>query len=368
EFRVAADWSVTTPSWRPDVFGAVDVIEEIARIRGLDVIPAVSVTKDASIAKSAETPRGAKSRKCRTALAASGLQECVTYSFMKEDLAEIFGANDHQNAPRLKLLNAISVDLTQMRPSILPNLIEAASRNADKGLYNTAFFEVGPIFYGTDLNEQPVVASGIRMGAVGARHWSGPAVSRAVDAYDAKADVLRALEACGGVIASVQVSRDAPRWYHPGRSGTLRMGNTVIAHFGEIHPAVLNQMKITAPVVGFELFIENVPEQKRKGTAKSLLELSPFQPVSRDFAFLADANIDADAFVKTIKAADRNVISAVEIFDIYTGKGIDTGKKSVAIAVTLQPKDHTLTEAEIDGISQKIVALVEQKTGAVLRS
>ena len=255
-----------------------------------------------------------------------------------------------------------------MRPSTIPNLIEAAGKNADKGLGNAALFEVGPIFYGTDLAEQPIVATGIRVGAMGDKHWSGAAASRVVDAYDAKADALAALAACGGPSGGVQVSRDAPRWYHPGRSGALRMGANVIAYFGEIHPAILDGMKVDGPVVGFELFLENIPEQKKKGTAKPLLEFSPFQPVARDFAFLADAKVDADSFIKAIKSVDRNLITVVDIFDIYAGKGIEPGKKSVAISVTLQPRERTLTDAEIEGISQKIIAVVEQKTGAALRS
>ena len=365
-FTVKGD-SIVTPTWRPDVFGQADLVEEVARIRGYDAIPPVSVVKDGAVAKVAETVRGAKVRKCRAALAAAGLQECVTWSFMPDELADQFGANDHQQAQRLKLMNPISTELAQMRPSILPNLIQAAGKNADKGLYNAALFEVGPIFYGTDLAEQPYVASGIRMTANGDKHWSGTEASRPVDAFDAKADAIAAIAACGGPSSGVQVSRDAPRWYHPGRSGTLRMGANVIAYFGEIHPAILDSMKITGPVVGFEMFLENIPAAKKKGTALPLLELSPFQPVSRDFAFLADASVEADAFVKSIKSVERNLITNVEIFDIYTGKGIEPGKKSVAIAVTIQPKDHTLTEAEIEGLSQRIVTTVTQKTGAALR-
>ncbi len=366
-FSVSNDWAVTTPSWRPDIFGVEDLIEEIARIRGYQAIAPVSVTKDQAVAKSAETPRGAKMRKARISLASSGLQECVTWSFMEEDLAYKFGANDKQQAARLKLLNPISSELAQMRPSILPNLIEAASRNADRGHPNAALFEVGPVFFGADLAEQPVVACGVRAGTMSTKHWSSAEASRAVDVYDAKADVLRTIEACGGPAGNLQVTRDAPSYFHPGRSGSLRLGANVIAHFGEIHPSLLDHMKVSDPVVGFELFIENLPEQKKKGTALPLVDLPPFQPVSRDFAFLVDAGVDADSFVRAITSVDRNLVVKVETFDIYTGKGIEPGKKSVAIAVTLQPRDHTLTDAEIDGISQKIIAVVEQKTGATLR-
>lgn len=366
-FAVDASWNVTPPSWRPDVFGQADLVEEVARIRGFAAIPAVSVTKDGAVAKVAESARGQKVRKARNALAASGLQECVTWSFMAEDLAHQFGANDAQQASRLKLMNPISSELVQMRPSILPNLVEAAQRNADRGYANAALFEVGPVFKGVGANEQPVVAAGVRTGTMAPKHWSGPATSRPVDAYDAKADALRAIEAAGGPAGNLQVSRDAPSYYHPGRSGSLRLGANVVAYFGEVHPALLDGMKADGPVVGFEVFVENIPEAKKKGTALPLVELSPFQPISRDFAFLADAGVEADAFVKAIKSVDRTLIGAVEIFDIYAGKGIEPGKKSVAISVVIQPKAATLTDAEIEGLTQKIIAAVTQKTGAVLR-
>lgn len=366
-FVVDSNWNVTTPSWRPDVFGVPDLIEEVARMKGLAAIPAVSVMKDQIVAKSAETPRGQKMRKTRNALASQGLQECVTWSFMAENLASKFGAND-ASAARLKLVNAISTELVQMRPSILPNLIEASQRNADRGFHNAALFEVGPIFKDVKPDAQPMVAAGIRFGAMGDKHWSGANAARAVDVYDAKADAQRAIEAAGGPSGNLQVSRDAPSYYHPGRSGALRLGANVIGYFGEIHPALLDEMKVSVPVVGFEVFIENIPEPKKKGTSLPLVELSPFQPISRDFAFLADAGVEADSFVKAIKSVDRNLIGNVEIFDIYAGKGIEPGKKSVAISVTIQPKTATLTDAEIEGISKKIIDMVTQKTGAVLRA
>lgn len=366
-FVVANDWSVTSPSWRPDILGTADLVEEVARIKGFSAIPVISVLKDGAVSKPAETPRGEKMRKARNALASAGLQECITWSFMEENLAHQFGANDMQNAARLKLVNAISSELTQMRPSILPNLIEAAQKNTDRGYSNAALFEIGPVFKDVKPSAQPVVASGIRYGAMGDKHWSGANAARAVDAYDAKADALLAIEAAGGPAGNLQVTRDAPSYYHPGRSGALRLGANIIATFGEIHPRILDEMKISSPVVGFEVFLENIPEPKKKGTALPLVELSPFQPISRDFAFLADASVDADSFVKAIKSVDRNLISTVEIFDIYAGKGIEPGKKSVAIAVTIQPRSATLTDAEIEGISKKIIDTVTQKTGATLR-
>lgn len=367
-FSVAHDWAVTSPSWRPDILGTADLVEEVARIKGFAAIPAISVLKDGAVAKPAETARGQKMRKTRNALASIGLQECITWSFMDENLAYQFGANDMQNAQRLKLVNAISSELTQMRPSILPNLIEAAQKNNDRGYPNVALFEVGPVFKDVAPSTQPVVAAGIRYGAMGDKHWSGATASRNVDAFDAKADAFKAIEAAGGPSGNIQVSRDAPSYYHPGRSGALRLGASVIGYFGEIHPALLDTMKVSAPVVGFEVFIENIPEPKKKGTALPLVQLSSFQPISRDFAFLADEKTEADAFVKAIKSVDRNLITTVDIFDIYAGKGIETGKKSVAIAVTIQPKSATLTEAEIEGLTKKIIDIVTQKTGAILRA
>ena len=370
-FQIAeqgALWSVTPPSWRPDIEGRADLVEEIARINGFDKIPSTSVLKDGSVAKAAETPRGARMRKVRGALASHGLQECITWSFMSSDMARRFGANDKQSVA-LKLTNPISADLDQMRPSILPNLIQAAQRNTDRGHPNAALFEVGPVFFGTDIKDQPMVATGIRTGSSGDRHWSGPEASRKVDAYDAKADALETLAACGLAAQGAQVTREAPSWYHPGRSGAIKLGNAVVAYFGELHPAILKALDMKDTAVGFEVFIESVPEQKKKaGTAFPLVQLSSFMPVRRDFAFIVDQSTDADAITRTVRLADREMITDVSVFDVYAGKGIEAGKKSVAIAVTLQPKDRTLTEADIEGISKKIVDAVAAKTGASLRS
>lgn len=362
-------WSVTPPSWRPDIEGRADLVEEVARINGFDKIPSTSVMKEGAVAKSAETPRLSRMRKVRGALASHGLQECITWSFMSSDMAERFGSNDRQNANALRLTNPISADLDQMRPSILPNLVQAAQRNTDRGHPNAALFEIGPIFYGTDLKEQPMVATGIRAGSTGERHWSGPQAHRSVDAYDAKADALQTLAACGLAAQGAQVTREAPAWYHPGRSGAIKLGNNVVAYFGELHPGVLKALDMKDTVVGFEVFIESVPEPKKKnGTAFSLVELSQFMPVRRDFAFIVDQSTDADLIVRTTRLVDRELIADVVIFDVYAGKGIEPGKKSIAIAVTLQPKERTLTDADIEGISKKIIEAVAAKTGATLRA
>lgn len=284
---------------------------------------------------------------------------------MPSSLASKFGGG----AANLRLVNPISADLDQMRPSILPNLVEAAQRNENKGLGGSALFEVGPAFFGTDLQDQKMMASGIRSGANGPRHWSGAEASRNTDTFDAKADALRVLEACGTPANNVQITRDAPGYYHPGRSGALKLGPTVLGYFGELHPSILKDMDTKSAVAGFEVFIEALTEPKKKGNATALppLKLAELQPISRDFAFLADKHVDADAFVKTIKLVDRELITDVSVFDIYTGKGVEDGKKSVALSVTLQPKKQTLTDAEIESLSKKIVDAVTTKTGASLR-
>lgn len=355
-------WQVTPPSWRGDIEGSADIVEEIIRVYGFDKIPAVSVLAD-GVTRAAETANGNAARRARTALAARGLHECVTWSFMHHDHAVLFGGNDNA----LRLSNPISADWDQMRPSALPNLLQAAQRNADRGHGDAALFEVGPVFTGVKPSNQKNVAAGIRHAHVGARHWSGAHNARAVDVWDAKGDVIAVLESFGMNAGSAQLTREAPVWYHPGRSGALRQGPNVIAYFGELHPGTLAALKIDGPAVGFEVFLDAIPANKKKGTAKPALTLSPLQPVSRDFAFIVDQGVEADALVKNIKLVDRNLIEAVDVFDVYVGKGVDAGKKSVALSVTLQPVEKTLTDAEIEGLAKKIVDTVVAKTGAVLR-
>ncbi len=358
---------IEPPSWRGDVEGKADLVEEVARIHGFDELPETSLPALSVITQSAETTPRTRARQARAALAARGMNECVTWSFMREDWAAMFGANDYQAAAALKIKNPISAELSQMRPTPLPNLIEAAGRNADKGYADSALFEVGPTFHTAKADGQPLMATGMRKGAKGPRHWSGNEASRPVDAFDAKADAIAALEAIGAPAATIQITRDAPDYYHPGRSGALRLGKNVLAQFGEIHPAVLEEMGIKGPVVGFEIFLDNVPEARKATKARKLLELSSFQPVNRDFAFIVDETIEAGAIIRAAGAADKKLIAAIEIFDVYQGKGVDEGKKSVALNVTLQPTGATLTDEDIDGVSKKIIDSVAAKTGGVLR-
>ncbi len=351
------------PSWRADVQGKADLVEEVIRVIGFDSIPTLPVHADGAVSGAAETENCARSRKARSALAARGLYECVTWSFMDAETARLFGSNDN---PALALTNPISSELTQMRPSILPNLIRAAQKNMDRGYANAALFEVGPAFQSAKVDGQATVAAGIRHVAVGTRHWEGAQAHRAVDAMDAKADAMAALAAAGAPVGNLQVSRDAPDYYHPGRSGSLRLGKNVLAYFGEMHPGVLEDMDVKGPVAAFEAFLNNTPEMKKKTTGKPLLVLSPFQPVNRDFAFLVDDAVEAENIIRAARSPDK-MIERVEIFDVYKGKGVEEGKKSIAVNVTIQPKDKTLSDAEIEGISKKIVEAVIAKCGAALR-
>jgi phenylalanyl-tRNA synthetase beta chain len=348
------------PSWRGDVQGEADLVEEVLRVNGYDAIPAVPLPRMTTLTQSALTPQQKARELVRRGLAGRGLDEAVTWSFMDGRDASWFG---FQNSG-LKLLNPIASDLDTMRPSVLPNLIRAAGRNAARGLPDAALFEIGPVYRDATETGQQMVASGVRSGQSGPRHWAQP--PRPVDAFDAKADAIAALDVAGAPVANLVVSTDAPDWYHPGRSGCLRLGPTVLAHFGELHPAVLAALAVDGPVVGFEVFLDAVPQPKKKpGTAKPLLKLAAFQPVVRDFAFVVAEDVPADRITKAAKGADRALIADVALFDVYRGAGLGEGRKSLALAVTLQPVEATLTDEAIEAVGKKIVAAVEKQGGTL---
>ncbi|MGB0684452.1 MAG: phenylalanine--tRNA ligase subunit beta [Magnetovibrionaceae bacterium] len=355
--------SVSIPTWRNDIVGEACLVEEVIRIHGLDKIPAVSLPTETALPKPALSAEQRRRSDVRRLLATRGLVEAVTYSFLPTLQAEQFGGGDE---PR-KLANPISSDLDSLRPSLLPNLITAAARNADRGQPNGALFELGPQFDGGLPGEQQVVCAGIRSGQTGPRHWD--ARPRNVDAFDAKSDALAALEALGAPVASLQVVAEAPSWYHPGRSGSLKMGpKTVLATFGEAHPGVLKTLDAKGPVAAFEIFPEALPKPKpKKSAAKPLLKLDPLQPVERDFAFVLDAGVAAEDVVRSAKGADKNLIADVRIFDLFEGESLGEGKKSLAITVVLQPKEQTLTDADLEALGAKVVAAVEKRTGGTLR-
>jgi phenylalanyl-tRNA synthetase beta chain len=355
-------FAVEPPSWRADIEGDADLVEEILRLRGFDEIPVVPLTRDSVLPKPALSPAQRRVSLVRRTLASRGLVEAVTFSFLPAAQAKLFGGGSEA----LTLANPISADLDQMRPSILPNLLAAAQRNADRGFPNGALFEIGP-FYKDDTPEgQIATATGLRTGSSGVKRWDDP--GRAVDALIAKADALAALSAAGVASESLQVTADAPAWYHPGRSGILRQGNKPLAQFGELNPGVLAAMSIAGPAVGFEVFLDAVPAPRvRGGRARPLLVLSPFQPVERDFAFVLDESVAAETLLGAARGVDKKLIAEVRLFDVYRGKGVDPGRKSLAITVVLQPVEATLTDDAIEAFSQKLIAAVEKATNGTLR-
>jgi phenylalanyl-tRNA synthetase beta chain len=359
---------VAVPSWRPDVQGKADIVEEVVRIVGVDRVPLTPFPRSETQRKPVLTPIQLRTRKAKRALAARNLVEAVTWSFIAKPQAELFGGGK----PELALANPIAADLSDMRPSLIPGLVAAAQKNADRGFPDAALFEVGQIFRGDQPSDQFTAAAGIRRAlakpsGIG-RHWSKR--DGEVDAFDAKADALTVLTAAGAAPAALQVVPGGPPWFHPGRSGTIQIGpQNVLGYFGELHPNALEALDAEGPLVAFEVILERIPEPKAKPTrAKSALDLSQFQPVERDFAFVVERNVKAADIVRAAQSTDRKLISGVTVFDVYEGPGIEAGKKSIAIAVTLQPRDKTMTDAEIDALAAKIVAEVGKRTGGVLRA
>ncbi len=357
-----AAFQVFVPSWRRDLEGEADLVEEVLRLTGFDAIPAVSLPRDTGLPRPAVTAGQRRAGLIRRALAGRGMVEAVTWSFLADKDARLFGGGN----PRLRLVNPISADLDMMRPSALPNLILAAGRNAARGFSDAALFEIGPAFADDTADGQSLVAAGIRAGASGPRNWA--AKPRVVDAFDAKADVLAALASAGTALGTVQVAPGAPPWFHPGRSATLTLqGGAVLGHFGEIHPKVLTGLDVAGPVSGFELLLDAIPLPKKK-PGRALLRPSPYQAVERDFAFVVDETVAAESVVRAAQSADRSLITDVTVFDLYAGKGIAAGKKSLAVSVRLEPSDRTLTDDEIEAVTKRIVANVEKATGGTLRS
>lgn len=354
-------WTASVPSWRPDIVGEADLVEEVTRVFGFDRIPTTSLPPASTMSRPVRDPLQRRTPQARRALAARGMNEAVTWSFLPLKKAERFGGGGAD----VRLLNSIDATLDTMRPSILPNLIDAASRNEARGLSDPALFEVGPQYKDATPQGQRTVAAGIRHNMAVPRNWAGPA--RTVDAFDAKADALAVLAAIGAP-DTLSSQAGAPNWYHPGRSGALKLGDRVMAYFGELHPEIVAAADLKGPVAAFEVFLDAPPLPKAKATkARSKLVLSTFQPLERDFAFLVDAGVEAEKLVRAARNADKVMITAARVFDLYAGKGVPEGKKSLAIAVTLQPVERTLTDAEIEAVSDKIVAAVAKATGAVLR-
>jgi phenylalanyl-tRNA synthetase beta chain len=358
--EAAGGASCAPPSWRPDIQGEADLVEEIVRIHGLDNIPFAPMDRRSAIAKPVLSPLQRRMLAARRTLAARGYNEAVTWAFLPEAHARLFGGGQ----PELKLANPISSELSDMRPSLLPNLIAAAGRNMARGFGDLMLFEVGQAYAGDTPEQETLRAGGIRRGQAVSRNWLGQA--RAVDAFDAKADALAVLEAAGAAVHTVQIVSGAPPWFHPGRSGTIQMGpQNKLAWFGEIHPRVLSAMDVKGPLVAFEVILNAIPASKAKGLARPALVASDLNPLTRDFAFVADAAVESDRLVKAARNADKALIADVSVFDVFP---LENGKRSLAIEVTLQPREKTLTDEEIEAVSAKIVSAVHKATGAVLRT
>jgi phenylalanyl-tRNA synthetase beta chain len=358
---------IAIPSWRTDVQGKADIVEEIVRIVGVDKVPMTPFERGEAPRKPVLTPLQNRTRRAKRALAARGMVEAVTYSFITRPAAELFGGGQAE----LVLANPIAADLSDMRPSLLAGLVAAAQANINRGYPDVALFEVGQVFRGDKPENQLVAAAGVRHGYASSsglgRNWSG---SASADAMDAKADAFAALAAAGAPMQALQIVPGGPAWLHPGQSGTIQIGpQNVLGYFGELHPRALETLGADGPMIAFEVILERIPEGKQKPTrAKPLLDLSTFQPVSRDFAFIVDRSVKAGDIVRSAQNVDKKLITGVTVFDVYEGKGIDPDKKSIAIAVTIQPREKTLTDQEIDAVAAKVVAEVTKRTGGTLRA
>ncbi len=366
---LASPVKVSPPSWRADIEGKADIVEEIVRIAGLDRVPATPLPRlAATVAAPVLTLLQKRTRAAKRELAARGLVEAVTWSFIGRDEARHFGGGDK----RLVLANPIAADFAEMRPSLLPGLVKAARKNADRGIPDVALFEVGQVFVTDEPDGQRIAAAAVRRGTARAegsgRHWDGAAAP--VDAFAAKADAAALLTALGIPAGGLQIVPGGPSWYHPGRSATLQFGpKTIIGAFGELHPKTLQGLDAKGPVVAFEIVLDLLPPPKLRPTRmKPKLVLPEFQPVTRDFAFVVDRDVAAADIMRTAQGADRALVADVSVFDVFEGPAIGEGRKSVAIAVTLQPTQKTLTDTEIDAVSAKIVEAVTSRTGGVLRS
>ena len=357
---------VTTPSWRPDIHGSADLVEEVIRIVGLDNVPAEPLVRTHGVTRPVLTEAQKRSRRTRRGLASRGLVEVITWSFIGRPHAEHFGGG----ADHLELDNPISSELTSMRPSLLPGLLLAAQRNKNRGFNDLGLFELGQGYRDDTPDGQLLLASGVRIGKAAlqgsGRHWQG--TPSEVDAFDVKADASALLAMLGLDPAKAQITRDAPAWFHPGRSGSIRLGpRLVLAHFGEIHPETLRRLDVDGPAAAFEVFISSLPPEKRKSRARAPMVSMDLLPVRRDFAFVIDESVAAGDLLRAAAGADKALISDVNVFDVFVGGRLAAGKKSLALEVTMQPTDHTLTDAEIDAVSAKIVAAVSKATGAEIR-
>ncbi|HWK15734.1 MAG TPA: phenylalanine--tRNA ligase subunit beta [Rhizobiaceae bacterium] len=359
---------VGVPSWRPDVDGKADLVEEVMRIHGVEKIAPQPLSPTGTVNGRTLNTLQIRTRAAKRALAVRGMMEAVTWSFIPEAHAKLFGGG----RPELKLSNPIAADMSDMRPSLLPGLIAAAQRNADRGFADVALFEVSGTYEGDRAEDQRRVAAGLRRGTAKldgqGRNWAGNAAP--VGVFDAKADALAALEACGAPVDKLQIEAGGPDWYHPGRSGTIKLGpKTVLGTFGEFHPDTLEALDAAGPLCGFEVYVDAIPEPKARPTrTKPRLDLSPFQAVRRDFAFVVSRDVEAGTLIRAALSADRKLVTGVRVFDVFEGASLGEGKKSIAIEVAIQPVDKTLTDEDFEALAGRIVENVKKQTGGELRA
>jgi len=360
-FRLEGDMA-HVPPWRPDVQGEADLVEEVARVASLTKLEGKRLPRThVGVPKGILTPLQRREQAARRTIATLGYNECVTYSFIDKGAAALFGGGGDATM----LENPISSEMSHMRPSLLPGLLQAAARNQARGFADLALFEVGPAFHGAEPEEQHLVATGILIGHTGPKDVHG--ARRPVDLYDAKADAEAVLAAIGAP-AKVQILREAPDHWHPGRSGRICLGpKKVMGVFGELHPKVLREMDVKGPAVGFSIYLEEPPFPKNTSATRPALVASDLQPVERDFAFVVDAGVEALTLANAAAGADKALIAEVRVFDEFIGGALGEGKKSLAITVRLQPADATLTEKDIEAVGAKIVEKVAKATGGVLR-
>ena len=354
-------WTVTPPSWRRDVDGPADLVEEVARIEGFAALPSTPLPHLGAPSKGVLNARQSRVRIARRALAAMGYAEAVTWSFTSQKIAGLFGGGSE----RLLVENPIASDLDCMRPSVLPNLIQAAARNAARGHADVALFEIGPIYLGDGPKDQRTVIAGL-IAPNAARHWGGPGEDAL---FGLKGDLMALLAEIGAPVASLQLAQGSNRdWWHPGRSARLQLGpKVVVAEFGALHPRVLKALDADGPMLGFEIVLDAVPEPRGKATkSRAAADLPNLMPLTRDFAFLVDEAKAAGDLVRAVAGADKALITEVRVFDLYRGQGVPEGQVSIALEVVVQPRVATLTEAEIEALSARVVAAAE-KTGALLR-
>ena len=354
-------WDITPPTWRPDIDGVADIVEEIIRINGYDKIPSIKLPRINYIAKPAMSIKHRQASFASRTLASRGYNEVITFSFLNKTMANQFNGGGFA----LNLVNPISSELTDMRPSILPNLLLAVQKNANIGIQDLSIFEIGPIFKGDSPHEQKSTISGIRYGEKIKKDWKKEATK--FDFYDIKLDVINTVEAIGVSQNSIKIFQEAPDYFHPGRSAVFKIGQTIIANFGEIHPEILDDFGLKKTVFGFEIFYESIPLPKRNKISRSMLKISNLQSVTREFAFLVDDKIEAEKVCQIAKSIKKDLITDVTILDIYKGDKIPQNMKSIAIKVIIQPIQETLTDLELEEISTNLINAIEKKLSGSLR-